>query len=118
MASSIRVRRCIPSSTSSIIPMKVIVPMLEYPRLICAAKPHAANFDAVIQRMGRLARASVLVMGYGLTSDSQGGLGCGLDRCRFNPRDLPADSRYPPTYTIPHLAEVFRIASSGKENER
>jgi FMN phosphatase YigB (HAD superfamily) len=117
MASSIRVRRCISSSTSSIIPMKVIVPMLESPRLNCAAKPHAAYFDAVFQRMGRPARASVLGVGDGLTSDIKGWLGCGLDRCRFNPRDLPADSRCPPTNTIPHLAEAFRIASSGEEEE-
>jgi len=91
--------------------------MLEYPRLNCSAKPHAAYFNAVFQRMGHPARASVLVVGDGLTSDIQGGLGYGLDCCWFNPRDLPADSRYPPTYTILHLAEVFRIASSGKEEE-
>ena len=67
--------------------------------------------------MGHPARASVLVEGDGLTSDIQGGLGCCLDCCRFNPRDLIANSRYPPAYTISHLAEVFRIASFGKENE-
>ena len=97
--------------------MKVIVPMLESHRFNCAAKPHAAYFDAVFQRMGCTARASVLVLGDGLTSDIQGGLSCGLDCCRFNPRDLTADSRYPTACTISHLAGVFRIASSGEEEE-
>jgi 2-haloacid dehalogenase len=91
--------------------------MLEYPRLNCAAKPHAAYFDAVFQRMGHPACASMLVVGDGLTSDIQVGLGRGLDGCRFNPRDLTTYSRHLPTNTISHLAEVFRIASSEKEEK-
>ena len=81
------------------------------------AKSHAAYFAAVFQAMGHPARASVLVVGDGLTSNIQGGLGYGLDCCWFNPRDLHADLRYPATCTRKYLAEVFHIASSGKEEE-
>jgi 2-haloacid dehalogenase len=78
------------------------------------AKPHAAYFDAVFARIAWPERGQVLVVGDGLTSDIQGGLAYGLDACWFNPRGLPADERYPPTYTVARLADVVRIVLDGK----
>jgi 2-haloacid dehalogenase len=78
------------------------------------AKPHAGYFDAVFARIAGPERGQVLVVGDGLTSDIQGGLGYGLDTCWFNPRGLPGDPRFPPTYTVSRLSEVVSIVLNGK----
>lgn len=75
-----------------------------------AAKPHADFFDRVFTKIGRLERSEVLVVGDGLTSDIQGGVGYGLDTCWFNPRGIPADPRFPPRFEVRSLAQVEAVA--------
>lgn len=81
---------------------------------IGAAKPDPAYFDAVFARIGRPEREQVLVVGDGVTSDIQGGLAYGLDTCWFNPRGLPVDERFRPTYIVTRLEEVVRLALNGQ----
>lgn len=73
------------------------------------AKPHAGIFDAAFAQMGQPGRGQVLMVGDSLTSDIQGGRNYGLDTCWFNPKGLPADPRFPPTFTIRSLTDVLDI---------
>ncbi len=62
---------------------------------IGVAKPERGFFDVAFERMGRPEKSAVLVIGDSVTSDIQGAFNYGLDACRFNPRGLPADPRFP-----------------------
>jgi 2-haloacid dehalogenase len=74
-----------------------------------AAKPDAAFFDAAFTRMGRPEKASVLIVGDGMTSDILGGLGYGLDTCWYNPAGPRVDPRFTPNYEIRALPELLKI---------
>lgn len=78
---------------------------------IGVAKPHAAYFDALFVQIGSPPRSQALVIGDGLTSDIQGANDYGLDACWFNPKELPADPRYPAKYEIHALPELLPILS-------
>jgi 2-haloacid dehalogenase len=76
---------------------------------IGAAKPMPQFFDILFEQIGQPERAEALVIGDSLTSDIQGANLYGLDACWFNPRRLPADSRYPARYEIRQLRELYAI---------
>jgi 2-haloacid dehalogenase len=79
-----------------------------------AAKPHAAFFEAAMERLGRPARREVLIIGDSLTSDMQGGVNFGLDTCWFNPEGLPRPDGLPLTYEIRHLRELLEIVGQAR----
>jgi 2-haloacid dehalogenase len=83
-----------------------------------AAKPHPAYFDAVFRLAGLSERSAALVVGDGLTSDIQGGVAYGLDTCWYNPRGLPADPRFPPTFEIRRLSALAPLALAGRGGGR
>lgn len=80
---------------------------------IGAAKPDPRFFDTVFAQMGHPDESEVLVIGDSVSSDIQGAFNYGLDACRFNPRGLPADPRFPVVKEIRDLREL--IAWLGKQ---
>ena len=73
---------------------------------IGVAKPDPRFFDVAFERMGQPEKSAVLVIGDSVTSDIQGAFNYGLDACRFNPRGLPADERFPVVKEISAWAEL------------
>ncbi|HZK48809.1 MAG TPA: YjjG family noncanonical pyrimidine nucleotidase [Thermoleophilia bacterium] len=76
---------------------------------IGVAKPSAGFFDIAFDAAGAPAKEKVLVIGDSLTSDIQGGIDYGVDTCWFNPRGASADPRYPATYEIRSLPELYPL---------
>lgn len=74
-----------------------------------AAKPDPAIFDHALERAGRPARETVLMVGDNLVSDIAGGAGSGLDTCWYNPVAHPNGHGIAPTYEIRRLSELLEI---------
>jgi len=74
-----------------------------------AAKPSTAFFDKVFQQIGHPDKTGVLVIGDSLSSDIQGGYRYSLDTCWFNPEGAAPDPRFPPTYEIRELNQIYDV---------
>ena len=66
-------------------------------------KPDPRFFEYVFATCGLHDKASVLIVGDGLTSDIQGGINAGIDTCWYNPHyeTVPSD------YSITHIAHDY-----------
>jgi YjjG family noncanonical pyrimidine nucleotidase len=74
---------------------------------IGVAKPDGRFFDWVFSQIGNPSKSEVLVIGDSVSSDIQGAFNYGLDACRFNPRHLPPDLRFPVVKEIRDLRELI-----------
>lgn len=70
-----------------------------------AEKPDPSFFQVCLKTCA-LPPEQVLMVGDSLQADMAGAEAAGLDRCWYNPKRLPPDSRYPVTYEIMDLREV------------
>ena len=74
-----------------------------------AAKPAAAFFDYVLDRIGFRNRDEMLIIGDSLSSDIAGGVGYGIDTCWFNPDGLENKTGVEPTYEISGWDGLLKI---------
>jgi len=74
------------------------------------AKPDAAIFDIVFDRLGRPDKATALMIGDSLTSDIAGGVNYGIDTCWYAPT-APDDERVAATYRVNTLEEIPTIVA-------
>ena len=74
-----------------------------------AAKPAAAFFDYVLDRIGFRNRDEMLIIGDSLSSDIAGGVGYGIDTCWFNPDGLENKNGVEPTYVISGWDGLLKI---------
>ncbi len=87
-------------------PLKKFFEVVVISEEIGVAKPDPRFFDVAFERMGQPEKSAVLVIGDSVASDIQGAFNYGLDACRFNPRGLPADARFPVIKEISAWAEL------------
>ena len=73
------------------------------------AKPAAAFFDYVLDRIGFRNRDEMLIIGDSLSSDIAGGVGYGIDTCWFNPDGLENKTGIEPTYEISDWEGLLNI---------
>ena len=78
---------------------------------IGAQKPQAAFFEYVEKHIPNWDAESTLVIGDSLTSDIQGAVNYGLDRCWYNPEQLPYTLTQPCTYIVSDFSELKMIAN-------
>ena len=74
---------------------------------IGTAKPAAAYFDYVFEKIGDADKSKYLVIGDSLSSDIKGAVNYGLDSCWVNRKGMTTD--LPVTYTVNTLHEIFDI---------
>lgn len=70
------------------------------------AKPDPAIFDIAFGLMGDPARAQVLMIGDGLSSDIRGAANYGIDACWFNPAGAARPDGLPIRYEIASLSDL------------
>lgn len=74
-----------------------------------AAKPAAAFFDFVLDRIGFRQLGEMLIIGDSLSSDIAGGVGYGIDTCWYNPERRVNETGIEPTYEISGWDGLFEI---------
>ena len=72
-------------------------------------KPNVGFFDAVFAEIVAYDKDEVLIVGYSLTSDIQGGVNAGIKTCWFNPKGVENKGNLKPDYVIKDVAEVTEI---------
>lgn len=79
-------------------------------------KPMVEYFSYCFEHIPNFQKNEALIIGDSLSSDIQGGIRAGIDTCWFNPKGLPNETAFQPTYEIHTLMELFPLLerSEGK----
>lgn len=80
-----------------------------------ATKPERAFFERVLERLPRVERSRVLIVGDSLTSDMQGGNNAGLATCWYNNRAEKRSTGIRIDHEIRKLREVLSIVQESRE---
>lgn len=79
------------------------------------AKPDKRFITLALERLGVANKKKVLVVGDSLSADIRCGIAAGVDTCWCNFRQLPADPKIPPTYTVRGFEELKTVILEQEE---
>lgn len=78
------------------------------------AKPDPKIFEYAFEKMGKVEKSRILMVGDTLASDILGARNVGIDSCWFNPHRKSNDTDIRPTYEIQQMLDLVAIVSGQK----